>query len=455
MTYVSKNQSRRLFLRRAGATLAATGTPFAVNLMSLGSAAAQTGGHKALVCLYLNGGNDQSNLVVPLDADGYRSYASGRPTLALSSDTLLRTGLVSRGQALGLHPALVGIKALMDQQQCALVANVGTLSQPTTREAWNAGRAAVSVPSQLFSHNDQTSAWHTGVPDRKLTTGWMGRIGDLIAPSFNQGSNVSIAMSVAGNSILQAGSQTIQYHLTPEGAVRLSALSELNGSAAGAVALRRLITQPRSNPFQNELAAIASRAIQNESIVASALSSVPALGAFPDTALGRQLQIVARMIAAGPAMGQNRQTFFVQQNGYDFHEDLLNEQSARLSELNDAVVAFSQALKAMGLWDRVALFTASDFGRALQHNGRGADHGWGGHHFVMGGAVRGNRVYGQFPTVALGGAEDAGQGRLIPTTAVDEYVSTLALWFGVPKTNLQYVLPNIDRFGSSNLGFIG
>lgn len=457
MSYVHRSMARREFLRHASQLSALAGTPFALNLMAAGAASAQTAGdHKALVCIFLAGGNDQSNTVVPRSGPGYTSYQQARPSLALASANLLAIDPSGySGNPLGLHPSLSAIHPLFNAGRVALMANVGTLSVPITRAQWNAGRPNVPVPLQLFSHSDQQGAWQTGLPDRASQTGWQGRMGDLLASAYNPGSAVSMAMSVAGNNLMQAGNSTIQYQLTTDGAVRVSALNVLYGSTAGATAVRRLMSENRAHLLENELNRISSRAISTEAVVSNALSGVTAGATFPQTGLGRQLQMVARMIAARGALGQRRQMFFVQQGGYDFHDNLLTDQGNRLRELGDAMAAFYQATVALGVASQVTTFTASDFGRALQHNGRGSDHGWGGHHFVMGGAVQGNRVYGQFPTVAINGAEDAGQGRLIPSTSVDEYAATLARWLGVSLSNLPLVLPNIGRFASRDIGFMG
>lgn len=457
MTYIHRSIARRDFLRHASRLSAIAGTPFALNLMAAGAASAQTAGdHKALVCIFLAGGNDQSNTVVPRSGSGYTSYQQARPTLALPAANLLPidpTGY--SGNPLGLHPSLSALQPLFNQQRVALMANVGTLVSPITRAQWNSGRPTVPVPLQLFSHSDQQGAWQTGLPDRASETGWQGRMGDLLASTYNPGSGVSIAMSVAGNNLMQAGNSTIQYQLTTDGAVRVASLNGLYGSGTGATAVRRLMSEGRAHLLESELNRISNRAIATESVVGNAINGVSAGATFPQTGLGRQLQMVARMIAARGALGQRRQMFFVQQGGYDFHDNLLTDQAARLRELGDAMAAFYQATAALGVANQVTTFTASDFGRALQHNGRGSDHGWGGHHFVMGGAVQGNRVYGQFPTVALNGPEDSGRGALIPTTSVDEYTATLARWFGVSLSNLPVVLPNIGRFPSRDLGFMG
>lgn len=457
MTYIHRSIARRTFLQQASSLSAIAGTPFAMNLLAAGAASAQTAGdHKALVCIFLAGGNDQSNTVVPRSGAGYTTYQQARPSLALASTSLLAvTPTGYSGNPLGLHPSLSALQPLFNQQRVALMANVGTLAVPVTRTQWNSGSPTVAVPSQLFSHSDQQGAWQTGIPDRASQTGWQGRMGDLLASTYNPGSQVSIAMSVAGNNLMQAGNSTIQYQVTTDGAVRVAALNGLYGSGAGATAMRRLMSEARSDLLEGELTKVSKRAIDTESVVSNALSGVSVTTTFPSTGLGAQLRMVARMIAARSALGQRRQIFFVQQGGYDFHDNLLGDHATRLSELGAAMAAFYQATVALGVANQVTTFTASDFGRALQHNGRGSDHGWGGHHFVMGGAVQGNRVYGSFPTVALNGPEDAGQGRLIPTTSVDEYAATLCRWFGVSLSNLPLVLPNIGRFASRDLGFMG
>ena len=458
MAHINHSLGRRHFLGRAAWMTAATGSPLAMNLLAMGAASAQTAtDHKALVCIFLAGGNDQSNTVVPANGAGYASYQQARPTLALPASQLLGISPVGyTGQALGLHPNLTGLKALFDQQRVAIVANVGPLSVPMTKAQWNNGSPTVQVPAQLTSHSDQQTAWQTAQPNNPSETGWLGRMGDLTASAFNAGSGVSIAMSMAGNNIMQAGDSTIQYQLTTQGAVKVRALNDLYRSAAGGVAMRQLMSDPRATLLENELVKVSARAINTEALVTNALaSSAQAVGSFPSTGLGRQLQMVARMIAARSALGQRRQIFYVMHGGYDFHDNLLTDHGTKMQELSAAMASFYQATNTLGVANNVTTFTASEFGRALQHNGRGSDHGWGGHHFIMGGAVAGNRLYGQFPTVALGGPEDSGQGRLIPTTSVDEYAATLARWFGVSDSNMGIVMPNIARFANRNLGFMG
>jgi uncharacterized protein (DUF1501 family) len=456
MKHFNRTAGRRNFLRQASTLGAAAGTPFAANLLAMGAASAQqSSDYKALVCIYLAGGNDQSNTIVPISTAEYALYATARSSLALPLSGLKQINPTGwAGPTLAMHGSLSGLKSIFDQGKLAVLANVGTLCAPTTQAQYRSGTA--TLPFQLFSHSDQYASWQAGLPDRRSNTGWMGRIGDLTSSAFNPGSGVSIAMSVAGNNIIQTGSSTVQYQCTINGAVTVSALANgAYGSPAIGPAMRRLITEPRTGTLlEGELSKISSRAVNTESLVTNALSGVSVTTSFPDTDLGRQLKMVARLIGARGGLAQKRQIFYVAAGGYDFHHDLVNGHAAKLKELSDAMTAFYQATVAMGVSGNVTSFTASDFGRALQSNGQGADHGWGGHHLIMGDAVLGNRIYGRFPTVSLGSPDDAGQGRLIPTTSVDEYAATLASWFGVPASDLSTVVPNIGRFSKPNLGFL-
>lgn len=448
---------RREFLRRSSLMALAGASPFGLSLLTSGAASAQAStDYKALVCIFLAGGNDQSNTLVPLDSSAYAAYQRARPTLALPGSSLLALSAPGYGgPALGLHPSLGALRPLFAGGQLAVLANVGALNVPTTRAQWNNGEPSVAVPYQLFSHSDQQNGWQTGLPDRPSQSGWLGRVGDLLERAYNPTSAVSMSLSVGGNNTIQVGTRSIQYQLTTQGPVRVSALNGLYGNAANGAALRRLLTQGGSELFGRQLDRVGARAIDNEVFVSNALAGVNMTTPFPDTRVGRQLRMVARMIAARTQLGQRRQVFYVQQGGYDFHDDLLADQATCLQELGDAMAAFHRATADLGVDRSVTTFTASEFGRALQSNGRGSDHGWGGHQFIMGGAVAGGRLYGRWPEVALGGREDAGQGRLVPTTSVDEYAATLVRWFGVPTSDLATVIPNIGRFASRDIGFMG
>ena len=457
MASIHRNISRRNFLSRAGAASAIAGTPFMANLMAIGAASAQQAtSHKALVCIFLDGGNDQSNTLVPVGGSAFDLYTRARPSIALPASQLLALAPAGYGgPQLGMHGSLGAMKPLFDLGRVAILANVGPLCAPLSLAQWNGGAPTVPVPQQLFSHSNQAGTWQTGIPDGPATTGWLGRIGDLTANAFNPGSSVSISVSTAGNNLMEIGRSTTQYQITTKGAVKVGTVYGDGTWAPVAAPVRKLMTESRTNLLEAELTKVAARAISSETVVSSALATVTTPMQFPDTSLGQQLAIVAKMIGARQGLSQKRQIFFVKAGGYDMHGDLPAEHAKRMKELGDAMAAFYQATVALGVAGNVTTFTASDFGRALQSNGRGSDHGWGGHHFIMGDAVLGNKVYGSFPTVALRGPEDAGQGRLIPTTSVDEYAATLARWFGVADGDLSIVMPNIGRFGNRNLGFLG
>ena len=450
---VNRQLSRRQFLSQSATLATLAGTGFAGSLLPLAAASAQgANDYKALVCVFLFGGNDQSNTVVPYSGSAYTAYQNARPTLALPQASLLPLNLQGHaGPALALNPALTPFKTLFDQGRMSLVANVGTLVGPITQTQWNRGRPTAAVPFQLFSHSDQQGIWQTGIPDGQSRTGWLGRMGDLLSSTHNPNSGVSITMSLGGNAVMLAGNQTIQYQLNSQGAVRVNALNTLYSQSQGAAALRQMMTGPRTHLMEGALTQIGARAIATEGLVNGAIASVNPSTAFPSTGIGQQLRMVSRLIGARAGLGQKRQIFFVQQGGYDFHDNLLNDQFSRLSELAEALSAFDSATRELGVSQNVTTFTASEFGRALQHNGRGSDHGWGGHQFVMGGAVQGNRVVGSFPDVALGSSLDAGQGRLIPTTAVDQLAASFGSWMGVPDSELNWMLPNLSRFATRTL----
>jgi uncharacterized protein (DUF1501 family) len=460
MTYLHKQLARRDFLRRTALATAYAGTPFAATLGTIGEVAAQTAtDYKALVCIFLFGGNDQSNTIIPVENGAYGSYQSARPAIALPQAALLPLNLSGHtGPQLGLNPAFATLKPLVDAGQCALMANVGTLAYPTTLAQYKA--KSVQTPLGLFSHSDQQASWQSGLPTKGSATGWLGRIGDLTASAYNPGAAVSMCMSLGGNNLMQAGNSVVQYQVTTQGPVVIDTMDPTHWrhNAAMATAMNTLLTQQRTHMLEQAYTAVGTRAIATGRIAKSALAAAPAIAtAFPAGGLAAQLRMVARLIASRSGLGHKRQVFFVSQGGYDFHDDLVDNQGLRLKELSNAMAAFHAATVELGVASNVTTFTASDFGRGLQSNGRGSDHGWGAHHFIMGGAVKGNRLYGQWPTVALGGPEDLGQGRLVPTTSVDRYAATLATWFGVPAANLPTVLPNVTRFATAataGLGFL-
>jgi uncharacterized protein (DUF1501 family) len=448
--------TRRTFLRQAAC--AALGTTGLINtifdLRKLSAATIPASDYKALVCLFLYGGNDANNVIVPHDNSGYASYLAARGILAIPQSSLLPLTLPNGdGRDFGLHPSLPEVQTLFNQGKVALVSNVGTLLAPITRAEYLA--KTVAVPNQLFSHADQSVQWQTSVSDQTSLTGWGGRTADLLA-SLNGDSKISLAISIAGTNTFEVGNLVIPYTVAPTGSIGLTGF---NGSANANVrlqAFKDLLAQPHNNLFEQAYADTVTRAVADNDLLTSALAGSPVLQTvFPATDLGSQLNMVAKLIAARTSLGMQRQIFFCAVQGYDTHGGQLTAQSSLLVELSQAMNAFYNSTVEMGIANQVTTFTASDFGRTYPTNGSGSDHGWGSHQFVMGGAVLGGQLFGTFPTLAVNGPDDTGQGRWIPTTSVDEFSATMATWFGVSSSELSTVFPNIGHFNNPNLGFLG
>ncbi|MGF1454817.1 MAG: DUF1501 domain-containing protein [Alphaproteobacteria bacterium] len=458
-------------MTRAGQLgLAASAAPLALSLAGAGDATA-TGArdYRALVCVFLQGGNDYANTLVPYDRPNYRHYArirGGMPSeggIAIARDRLTATVLrPSDDQVLtddlryALHPNLRATKALFDGGRAAIVLNVGPLITPLTRAQYeSANKALHPLPPKLFSHIDQEIAWQIADPADKHE-GWGGRLGDLAMDANGQSSLTCI--SAAGHAVFVSGRHAHPYKIGPSGAIALQALNDTRGaSSAIADALRAVTTGSSSHPLEDEFAKVTRRSIDMERVVNGALANVELETAWPgagNNPLARQLQSVARLIAARDVLGMRRQVFFVSLPGFDNHDGLMKHHPMLMSRLDDAVASFHQAIVKLGLDDQVTLFTASDFGRALAPNADGSDHGWGGHHFVIGGAVRGARFYGRAPHVSITSDDQVGQGRLLPSTAVDEYAATLARWFGASDRDLLDIFPNIGNFSNTAMGFV-
>lgn len=451
--------TRRTFIRGCAALGATSLAATVFDLRRIAAAAPLAGDYKALVCLFLYGGNDSNNLLVPRGPD-YPAYAAARGTLALSQASLRAiTPLNGDGRQWGLHPNLAGSQNLFAQQRLALLANVGPLVAPVTRAEIVAGTAA--LPPQLFSHSDQTVHWQTGIPDQPARTGWGGRTADLLN-ALNAGSEVSMSMSLAGNNTFQIGSAVTQYQVSPDGSIGLGWYYDGNEwNHPPSIAIRKLLARSYGNLFEKGYRDVFQRALDQDRLLSGALGGAPVLQTqFPDTWLGRQMNTIARLISVREALGLRRQVFFCAADGYDTHSNQINGQpevgahADLMTELDGALTAFYNATVELGVASDVTTFTASDFGRTYVSNGDGSDHGWGAHHMIVGGAVNGGRIYGTVPVLAVDGPDDIGNGRWIPTTSVDEYSATLAQWFGVAASDLPLVLPNLGRFGSTDLGFM-
>jgi uncharacterized protein (DUF1501 family) len=452
--------ARRALLRRAALTgLAGTAAPWALNLSLMADAAAATSAstdYKALVCVFLYGGNDHGNTLVPADSTHHAKYVAIRGALAtaqsaLAATTLTPTMPLPDGLQLALAPQLAPLKTAWDAGKLALQLNVGPLIVPTTVAQYNA--RSVPLPAKLMSHNDQQSTWQSDLAEG-AASGWGGRMGDLMLSG--NGGSVFTCTSVTGNAVFLAGQSAVQYQLSSSGAVAIKGLQKaLFGSSAAQAALRTLITGTQTHLFADEYSRVTRRSIEAEAQVTAALAALPNLAtAFPGTTLGGQLKMVARMIAARASFGVKRQVFFVSLGGFDLHDNLLENHPGLLTHVADAMKAFYDATVELGVSSQVTTFSASDFGRTLSSNGDGSDHGWGSHHLVLGGAVKGKAFYGTPPAIAVNGPDDVGQGRLLPTTAVDQFGATLASWFGVPDSDLATVVPNIGNFTQRNLGFV-
>jgi uncharacterized protein (DUF1501 family) len=448
--------TRRTFIRQAAcAALTTTGILNTIfDLRRLSAAPLDTSDYKALICLFLFGGNDANNVIVPHDANGYGSYAAARGVLAIPQASLLPLTLQNGdGRDFGFHPNMPEMQTLFNQGKLGVVANVGTLVAPVTRAQYLAGGAA--VPPQLFSHADQSVQWQTSVPDVISKTGWGGRMADMLQ-SLNAGSKISLSLSIAGTNTFEVGNTVLPYVISPNGSIGLTGFDGSANANVRLQAFKDLLALPHNNLFEQAYSDTVSRSIAANDLLTSALSGTPGFQTvFPNTTLGSQLNMIAKLIAARTNLSMNRQIFFCSVGGYDTHGDQLAGQANLFTELSQGLNAFYNATVELGIASQVTTFTASDFGRTYPTNGSGSDHGWGSHQFVLGGAVQGGRLFGTFPTLAVNGPDDTGQGRWIPTTSVDEFSATLATWFGVSASDLPTVLPNIGRFAHPNLGIFG
>ena len=445
--------ARRAFLRQLahyGTVGAASRLALPLSLLGAATSEAATD-YKALVCVYLYGGNDYANTVVPFDSGSHALYTSLRSSLAIPTSSLTATALNPRNALAGglryaLAPELAPLKTLFDAGHLAVMLNIGTLVAPITKAQYLAN--SVPVPPRLFSHIDQQEYSQTLISDQE--TGWGGRIEDLLMAD-NSNATFS-AISATGNSIFLSGRSATQYQVSPNGAVAINGLgSKVFGSAAVGTALHSLITASRTNPIESLVSGMAQRSISAQAQISGAIGTTsPFASLFPaGNSLAAQLQIVARLINARATLGAGRQVFMVALGGFDLHDHLSAQHPLLMATLGQALGAFQAAITQMGLGANVTTFTASDFGRTLTSNGDGTDHGWGNHHFLMGGAIRGGEILGTPPALANNGPDDVGQGRLVPTLAWDQLAGSLGLWFGATASQLATVLPNYRNFASS------
>ena len=447
--------SRRRALQRLSASTAAAGL---AQLSSLAARAQTATGYKALVCIFLYGGNDGHNLLIPASAAGYAAYKSARGMLALPDGhgTLMPVTAATGGVPYALHSGLAAIHPLWSQGRLAAVANVGPLMAPTTRAQYLAG--SVAQPTQLFSHPDQQMQMQAGNATGGGGTGWGGRATDELQKlGFNGGSGFPSAVSVAGQVLYTTGNVVPSASLVPGLDMRGNGMSSYVASATAARqrALDEVLAIDGGFTMVGAANKVRQNAITLSNLLASAGSASLATK-FPSTALGTQLKQVAQLIKLRVSTGLSRQVFFCSLGGFDTHSAQAYQQYDLFTQLGQAMAAFYAATVEVGQQNAVTTFTLSDFGRSLQPSGTGSDHGWGNHQMVMGGSVKGGDVFGTFPSLALGGPDDCGnRGVLIPSTAVEQFGATLARWYGVgDSATLDKIFPRLPLFNARDLGFM-
>jgi uncharacterized protein (DUF1501 family) len=445
-------RSRREFLKDTLRSVTALGAVGSMAKFGEMNALAAGSNYQALVCVFLLGGNDGHNTVIPITTaqQNYSQYQQYRGGLAIPQSSLLP--IANGSDTYGLHPSLVEIQGLYNQGNAAVLANVGMLVQPITRALYLTNNSA-TVPSALFSHSDQSSQWQTGIPSGTGSSGWGGRITDLLQ---TQNSGAIFPPMTATNScqLFCTGVQTFPATVPPTGMATLSALSSASANAA----MQQLLTFDNGVQLVQAGNGIMTRGNNYANTLTGLLNGVTLQTQFPaGNPLAAQLQTVARVMAVRNQLGLTRQVFFCLLDGFDTHSLQMETQTPLLQQLSQGVLAFYKATQELGIDGSVTTFTASEFGRTLTPSGSdGSDHAWGNHHFIVGTGVKGGKFYGNFPLLAPGGSSDANtRGVLIPTTAVDQYGSTLAQWFGVPQGSLPTVFPNIANFGTNPLGFLG
>ncbi len=449
-----KTLNRRDFLRTSGAAALFAATPGLAYSQVVGGGGSFTD-YRALVCVFLFGGNDSYNMLVPNTSAEYSAYATSRQNLALLQSDLLPISPASTGTPdFGLHPAMGGVQSLFQAGNAAFVTNVGPLVEPTTKTQYQ--NRSVSLPPQLFSHNDQQDQWTSLRGNVPSKTGWAGRMADLIRDGV-AGQQMATNASLFGSNLFQSADETVAYVMGPGGPIQYQGFSTTPGDILNEqrLAFGRVVDAQYNTIYERGYAEIQRRAIDAAGTVSAAIANAPTINTvFPQSQLGTQLQTVARLIAVRDELQMQRQIFFVAAGGFDSHDDQNENQPGLLGGVSEAIAAFHAATEELQIADGVTTFTQSDFGRTLTSNGDGTDHAWAGNQLVVGGAVNGGDLYGSYPVLEIDGPEDVGGGRMIPSTSADQYAATLARWFGIPDIDLDVVAPNLANFAQRDLGFM-
>jgi len=445
--------SRRGFIRAGAATVGTLALrPFGL----LPAMAQSSANYRALVCVFLFGGNDSNNTVIPMDDASYQAYTSIRGSLALSASDLTPTVYSVSNAPFAFHGKLAEIASMFSSKELAVVANTGSLVQPLTRSQYQGSEAP--IPLNLFSHSDQQLEWQTSIAQGNSPTGWAGRAADYLNSQKINSSNFPAFLSVAGNSLEGRGVTTQPVAIAPGQSLTLKGFNSSEASQARLNALTTLLTSDNGLSLVQAANNTMANSIADASALEAALAkTTPLKTQFPNTSLGSQLEQVAQIIQVQSYLGMSRQIFFCSLGGFDTHASELETHVNLYPQLSQALAAFYAATQELGMAENVTTFTESDFSRTFQPTTTdGSDHAWGSHHLVLGGAVKGGQIYGQFPTFELSGPNDADvRGRWIPTTSIDQYGATLCSWFGIPDAALAGVFPNFRNFASQKLGFFG
>lgn len=444
--------SRRNFIRIGAASL----STLALRRFAEIPAMAQAGSnYRALVCVFLYGGNDSNNTIIPMDDASYKAYLTARASLALQSGALTQVQSV-QGAPYGFFSPLAEVASMFSSKELAVVANVGSLVQPITRAQYQAQQAP--IPSNLFSHADQQQQWQSSIAQGNSPTGWGGRVADYVKAQRLNSATFPAFLSVAGNTLEGAGANTQMLAIAPGQSLALSGFNNTAASAARLSAFDNLLTLNSGVSLAQAANSTMSMSLADAKALSDALAKAPGLQTlFPATNLGAQLQQVAQIIQVQSSLGIERQVFFCSIGSFDTHTGELPTLNTLYPELSQALAAFYSATEELSMAQNVTTFTESDFNRTFQPTtGDGSDHAWGGHHLVLGGAVQGGQIYGSFPSFELGGPDDTDtRGRWIPTTSIDQYGATLCSWFGIPDGAMNSIFPNLPNFSVRKLAFLG
>lgn len=448
--------SRRNFIKLFGKSI--LGGALGGSFLPLLANAQNNTDYKALVCIYLQGGNDAFNCLVPMGDSAYKSYQNIRQELAVPREQLLTLNTLNHG-SYGVHPLLNKTHGLFNQSKLAFITNVGNMAEPITKQSYLDKTA--TPPAHLFSHHDQTLYADT-LNNGDLSTGWAGRIAEMLG-DININQQLAMNISVSGDNYWQRGSEQLPYTVKNSGVSIINQLSEENPTsfaASRATLYRHFLNAERNHLLQQYYSNVQMNAWTTAQYVADILASqpnsdLPIYKVNSRDGFVEGLAMVARLIAARNALQVKRQIFYVTLRGFDTHRDQLQQHAQLLFQLDEGLALFYQALEGLGMENQVTTFTTSEFGRTLARNGDGTDHGWGSHHWVMGGAVKGQALYGDFPTLEINSDDDLGRGRIIPQLSFDQYAATLGKWFGLPTDDLGHIFPNLKNFNTPDLGFMG